>query len=103
MAVAKAPTTIAESGHPLSIAIFIRSPEEKVLTRGVGVPILLWLAAMPLGEACGVCLELVTSSECPSETEIAVLPTCDATHAQGDLCEGDGECGTARTANNVSN
>jgi len=62
----------------------------------------VWLTAMPLGEACGVCLELVASSECPSETEIAVLPTCDATHAQGDLCEGDGECGTARTANNCA-
>ena len=88
MAVAKATIAESEIRHPRS---------------SVGVPILLWLAAMPLGEACGVCLELVTSSECPSETEIAVLPTCDATHAQGDLCEGDGECGTARTANNVSN
>ena len=47
------------------------------------------------------CLRLVETSDCPSEAVIEGLPNCDdVTLALGHRCEGDGECGTSRTANN---
>ena len=53
-----------------------------------------------LGAACGICLRLVAKSACPSAASIHALPKCDQLHAVGELCEGDGECGTDKTANN---
>jgi len=50
------------------------------------------------GSECGLCLRAVTA--CPDGAIIAQLPQCNAVYAVGDLCEGDGECGTDRTLNN---
>lgn len=55
-----------------------------------------------LGASCGLCLELLPVSECPSEDEIRALPQCHLTHAVGALCEADGECGTSKVANNCA-
>ena len=52
------------------------------------------------GAACGICLQLVDKAECPSIAAMEQLPNCDRLHAVGELCEGDGECGTSKTANN---
>ena len=54
------------------------------------------------GVSCGICLRLVTGSECPSPASMALLPKCDQLHGLGELCEGDGECDTSRTANNCN-
>ena len=44
---------------------------------------------------CGDKLIEVNASECPaSEAVIQALPRCDFA-ACGELCEGDGECGTS--------
>lgn len=53
-----------------------------------------------VGSSCGICLELIASGECPSAATVDLLPTCDNTHAVGELCEADGECGTSPIANN---
>jgi hypothetical protein len=55
-----------------------------------------------IGASCGLCLELIPASDCPSEDRIRALPQCHLTHAIGDLCEADGECGTSRVANNCA-
>ena len=57
---------------------------------------------MSTGSSCGICLRLVGGSECPSIAAMEMLPNCDQLHAEGELCEGDGECGTAPTANNCN-
>jgi len=54
------------------------------------------------GSSCGICLRLVGGSECPSTDAMEMLPNCDQLHAVGELCEGDGECGTVPTANNCN-
>ena len=41
----------------------------------------------------------VDSLSCPSEADVATLPNCYWA-LPGDLCEGDGECGTRKTLNN---
>lgn len=48
---------------------------------------------------CGYCLVPVDSLSCPSEAIVATLPNCYWA-LPGDLCEGDGECGTRKTLNN---
>ena len=57
---------------------------------------------MSIGSSCGICLRLVGGSECPSTDAMEMLPNCDQLHAVGELCEGDGECGTVPTANNCN-
>jgi hypothetical protein len=57
---------------------------------------------MSIGSSCGICLRLVGGSECPSTDAMEMLPNCDQLHAVGELCEGDGECGTAPRANNCN-
>lgn len=51
------------------------------------------------GAGCGICLVLLTSSECPPIPE-AGLARCDQAISMYSLCEGDGECGTNVNANN---
>ena len=52
------------------------------------------------GESCGLCLRIVSASDCPGEAEVEALPACTADAVvPGGLCEGDGECGTVKTAN----
>lgn len=50
--------------------------------------------------ACAdVCLEILPSQYCPPGLELKVMPNClDA--QLGQLCEGDGECGTTNTLDN---
>jgi hypothetical protein len=48
------------------------------------------------GASCGVCLTAIPTSECPTNPDIE---TCDRV-AEGELCEGDGECGTEGGLNN---
>ena len=52
------------------------------------------------GESCGVCLRAVERRDCPSHlnTVLDRLPDCAAA-AMGELCEGDGECGTSEVNN----
>ena len=54
-------------------------------------------------ECGGLCLKLVRSG-CPAADAVDRLPTCDALldAAPGAMCEGDGECGTSRVANNCN-
>ncbi len=47
---------------------------------------------------CGLCLNLVSPSDCPASWA-RNLPTCDRV-GDGELCEGDGECGTDGWADN---
>merc|ERR1712159_758167 len=42
---------------------------------------------------------LIPSSQCPSTSALAVMLPCNRV-AVGQLCEGDGECGTNGNANN---
>ena len=57
---------------------------------------------MSTGSSCGICLRLVGGSECPSIAAMEMLPNCDQLHAEGELCEGDGECDTVPAANNCN-
>ena len=50
------------------------------------------------GESCGICLTPIPSSECPLNADLA---QCD-TVADGELCEGDGECGTVSDLDNCN-
>lgn len=47
------------------------------------------------GVECGLCLKVLAypATDCPSDTELVSMPTC-ALAEVGQLCEGDGECGT---------
>jgi len=54
------------------------------------------------GDSCGICLEPVEPAGCPNASVIATLKRCNELHAVGEICEGDGECGTVRTANNCN-
>jgi len=52
---------------------------------------------------CGICLRHIdNSTECPATDKIAALPGCFAGLSPNAMCEGDGECGTDRTANNCA-
>ena len=53
------------------------------------------------GESCGICLRAVKRVDCPSHlnTVLDRLPLCSAIDV-GEMCEGDGECGTSNEANN---
>eukprot|EP00965_Chrysotila_dentata_P040347 1339001-Pleurochrysis_carterae.AAC.3 len=54
------------------------------------------------GGACGMCLNLVGSDECPSSSR-AYSHTCDPSQLpMNDLCEADGECGTSNDADNCA-
>jgi hypothetical protein len=53
-------------------------------------------ATCDAGAECGKCLQALSPSECPSEPNIA---DCNSVNI-GDLCEGDGECGTNQDLNN---
>jgi len=58
------------------------------------------------GEVCGICLELVPTSECPSVPGYNSLPLCYAPSGAsswpepGGLCSGFNECGTSTSDNN---
>ena len=45
------------------------------------------------GDCLDVCLEDISASECPSISVTRRMKTCDQAEV-GELCEGDGECGT---------
>ena len=63
-------------------------------------PLPLCTSTCDAGEACGLCLRTLRGRQCPGPIHADTLPPCDATVAPGDLCEGDGECGTDPTLNN---
>eukprot|EP00900_Chrysochromulina_parva_P013270 jgi/Chrpa1/21944/Chrysochromulina_OHIO_Genome00004699-RA len=48
---------------------------------------------------CDMCLEPIPRSQCPPQNVLQVSPNCQAA-AFGQLCEGDGECGTSDELNN---
>jgi hypothetical protein len=53
------------------------------------------------GYECGYCLNLVSHSACPDGPHAAYTPKCNPGMVSvGDLCEGDGGCGTTQTGNN---
>ncbi|GMH79536.1 hypothetical protein TL16_g08177 [Triparma laevis f. inornata] len=50
------------------------------------------------GSSCGICLHAIPSSECPTDANL--LQCNHASIGIGDLCEGDGECGTDGSLDN---
>ena len=63
-----------------------------------------WLAgswSCRAGQSCGICLQQLASGDaaCPDDYTSGAMGTCD-TAAIGELCEGDGECGTNTGADN---
>ena len=53
-------------------------------------------------ESCGVCLNRVEPSECPSSDILDKMANCSGV-LESVLCEANGECGTSTVLNNCEN
>lgn len=53
-----------------------------------------------IGASCGYCLEPVEAADCPADVGPHFVHCEDPSLRDGDLCEGDGECGTSTTLDN---
>ncbi|KAK3270453.1 hypothetical protein CYMTET_21156 [Cymbomonas tetramitiformis] len=55
-----------------------------------------------VGVSCGYCLEPVDAADCPADLGPDFVHCGDPGLGDGDLCEGDGECGTSTTLDNCA-